>query len=663
VLVSAHARRLREDRARLGRPASVRPVDGTLEARWDGERAAITFALDERERRPRKDGGGARAEAAPPAPAHLRGLVLLTELRATDLLLGTTPLPWRASAELEAESLPLAAIPASSRATRMSGRLSGRARLRDVNQDPSFELNAHVDDFGVGGASVENVDVTTGGRDRSLFARASIADRSTQATIQLASSSLRMKGTDVSWDASAPTRLDYAVQNGRLALVAPLVKRTVSEIDGRVDGAGSVTIEQGAEHVEGGLAVQDARLYVNVLGEEISSLGAIAKFEPNGAFRIQEANGKMGTGEFRASASGTMKGLRLDRADVTLLATKDGIPISAQGAKFADATGEVHLEARLEQDALVVDAQVSRAVVSLPKSTQTLQPLDPDPTISIGVRERNGKLDTSVVRKTRGGAGGPAPARPEESLDLRMTVDIGKDVRLEGRGLDLLLGGRTLVELTEELRVTGRIDLRGGSIEVHGRRFSIDHGTVTFPEGGDPGNPTVVAAAYWDAPDRTRVWVDYAGPLDGGHLTLRSVPQLSPNEILSVLLFGRTDPNQATAGSAQQQGQSSELGASVAMTGGFLATDLNKALSEIDPNLDVATDTLSGNRVRAKIGRSFFDRRLKVSVGVAPGRATYRDPDTTFLFLNWQFVPKWSLVATGGDTGTTILDVLFQHRY
>jgi hypothetical protein len=55
-------------------------------------------------------------------------------------------------------------------------------------------------------------------------------------------------------------------------------------------------------------------------------------------------------------------------------------------------------------------------------------------------------------------------------------------------------------------------------------------------------------------------------------------------------------------------------------------------------------------------------RNLRVQLGYAPGRS-YREPDTTFLFLDWQFIPKWSLIATRGDRGTSILDVLFQHRY
>ena len=110
-------------------------------------------------------------------------------------------------------------------------------------------------------------------------------------------------------------------------------------------------------------------------------------------------------------------------------------------------------------------------------------------------------------------------------------------------------------------------------------------------------------------------------------------------------------------------GNSGDTSGATAVGSGFVAGDLNRVLSEIDENLDVETDTLSGNRTRTKLGRSFFDRRLKVQVGYAPGRTTYREPDTTYLFLNWQFIPKWALVATRGDRGTTIFDVLFQHRY
>ncbi len=669
VVVSAKARTLREDRRRTRGVQSFEPLDGTLEARWDGERAAVTFALDERERRQRlrrrPDLEGA-SPAPPRKPGHLRGLVLLSDVRMTDVLEGKAPtkLPWSASAEVEVENLSLAALPFARGTT---GLLTGRARVRDLNRDPSFEANAHVDDFGASGAKVQSLDVTAGGRDRSLFAHASVLDQrsteKTQGTFQVASKSLRMSGTSFSWDPSAPTRIDYAVQNGRLALIAPLVKSAVSEIDGRVDGAGSATIDETSQVFEGGLALQDGRLYVNVLGEEISSLNATAKFDRTGTFRIDEATGKMGTGEFRASVQGRMDGLRFMGGEATIVASKDGIPISAEGATFAEATGEVKLSAAMSEDrnTLLVDVAVNRADVRLPdRDVQDLQPLDPDPTVKIGVRRSNGDLDTAAVRKTRGGTGKTSPTTKADELVTRLDVLLGNSVHLKGRGLDVSLGGRTVLEIAEELNITGRIDLRGGTIEVYGRRFTVDRGTVTFPEGGDPGNPTVVAAGYWDAPDRTRIWVEVTGPLKGGKIALRSEPPYSPNEILSVLLFGRPDPNVAAASGTPDA--SSDSGATAVGTG-FFAADINRALSSVDKDLDVETDTLSGNRMRAKLGRSFFDRRLKVQIAVATGRATYREPDTAYVFLNWQFIPKWSLVATRGDRGTSILDVLFQHRY
>jgi translocation and assembly module TamB len=670
VVVSAHARSLREDRRRMPGEATFNPLDATLDARWDGERAAITFAFDERQRRQpsRQPRPGAKALVVPVrqprrTPGHLRGLVLVTDLRMRDMLHGKPlrDLPWAASAEVEVENLALTAIPVS---TGLSGLLTGRARVKDFNRDASFEAKAHVDNFGTGGAVVQNLDLTAGGRDASLFAHASITDESTNATLQLASKSLRVKGTDLSWEPEATTRLDYVVQNGRLALLTPLLKGLVSEIDGRIDGTGSVTVDNGSQVFEGGLALQDARLYVNLLGEEISSLTATAKFDRTGVFRIEDATGKMGSGEFRASVNGQMKGLRFMGADATIVATKDGIPISSEGATFADATGELKLSAKMSEDrrTLLVDATVPRADIQLPdRTTQSLQSLDPDPTVAIGVRQRNGKLDTTAVRKSRGGTGQQSSSKAEQGLVTRVNVALGNEVHLEGRGINVNLGGRTVVELANELKVTGRIDLRSGTIEVHGRKFTVDRGTVTFPDGADPGNPTVVAAAYWDSPDRTRVWVEYAGPLNGGKLTLRSEPAYSPNEILSVLLFGRPDPNMAAAGNTAAK--SNDAAGATAVGTGFIAADINRALSEIDKETDIETDTLSGNRTRTKLGRSFFDRRLKVQIGYAPGRTTYREPDTTYLFLNWQFIPKWSLVATRGDRGTSILDVLFQHRY
>lgn len=687
LVVSARAEGLRAEQRRgrraAGPPGTSRlaPLDGILEARWDGQRGVITFGVDEQPM-PSRPGPsappprleltglpGELARRTKRAPGHVHGLVTVNDARMIDLLRGRalTDLPWSASSEVEVQDLELGAlpipIPAGLGARQITGALSGRFKIRDLNRAASFEANATVTDFGIGGAVVQALTVTAGGRDASLFVKAEVKDADSQATLQLASQSPKVNGLEFGWDAAKPSRLDYAVQNAQIGLFLPLVRRSISEMDGRINGAGSVTLDGDTQVFEGGLALAQTSLYVNAMGEQISGLTATARFERSGSFSIESATGKLGAGEFKVTASGQMKGFQFASAYATLIATKDGIPISSEGASFASAAGEVNALVTLSPDRSTLDIKLSvpQANVSLPeRSTQQLQPIDPDKTIDIGVRRKDGKLDTNAVRRTRGGTG--RQAATTASFTTKLEATLGQHVRLEGRGLDITLGGKTYVQIANELAVTGQIDLRGGTIEVHGRRFAVDRGIVTFPEGGDATNPSVVAAAYWDAPDRTRVWVEFAGPLKSGAITLRSEPAYSKNEILSILLFGQPDPNMAAASGGGSNTSGGDASGATAVGSGFVAEDINRMLSEIDSNLNYETDTLSGNRARTKLGRSFFDQRLKVQIGYAPGY-TYREPDSTYLLLNWQFIPKWSLLGTAGDKGTSILDVLWQHRY
>jgi hypothetical protein len=39
------------------------------------------------------------------------------------------------------------------------------------------------------------------------------------------------------------------------------------------------------------------------------------------------------------------------------------------------------------------------------------------------------------------------------------------------------------------------------------------------------------------------------------------------------------------------------------------------------------------------------------------------NPDLTLLTLSWRFAKAWSAQTTIGDAGTTIVDLIWQHRY
>ena len=138
----------------------------------------------------------------------------------------------------------------------------------------------------------------------------------------------------------------------------------------------------------------------------VTDVAATARFDRTGVWRIEEATGRIGAGEFRATATGQMKGLSFLGAEATVIASKEGIPISAEGATFAEATGEVKIAAKMSDDrrSLAVTVDIPRADVQLPdRSTQKLEPLEPDPTIAIGVRQKDGTLGSAI---------GPAKRRP-----------------------------------------------------------------------------------------------------------------------------------------------------------------------------------------------------------------------------------------------------------
>ncbi len=661
------------------------PVDASVDLRWDGGDVVAVVTADEQAlpRDVREAARGRGRETKPRGLGSARGLVLARASARELLVRGADP-GFRASAELSADKIDLAPLPLPYNAR---GSVSGRFSVRDVNGSPSFNANARFTDLVLANAQFGSGDVVVGGRDKGLFGVARLTQHEGgTAQLQVVSQALRLQGRSVSWDDEATTRLDYSLQNVRLSVLRPVVRRMFPEVDGRLDGRGSVTILGNEQTFEGGAAISDGRLYVNLLGEEVTNVQAMVHFERNGVFRVQDASGRIGEGDLRASMTGRMKGLRFMGANASVvIPSKRGIPLSTEGATYAEATGQANLQMVMSEDrsTLLCAVDVPAARVELPeRSTQSLQSTEDEPSITIGRRRPDGSLApiqlhqrgaraaqqaTAATRRARRkqekdapSAALPEPTVPatppadasERDLVTRFTISIGRGVWIEGRGMHIASTGLLLVEVGGELSVTGRVDLTEGTVDVQGRRFTIDRGTLTFLEDEEPTNPTVLASAYWDAPDGTRVWAEFADPFQTGKLTLRSEPPYSYNEILSLLLFGRPEGNIASTGST-------------GVAGGVVAPGLNRALEQ-----------LAGGEVeiRANVGTTRFQQqsrpeievrrgRVGVTVGYVVGVPSLVQPDTTLLTIDWQFLPRWSVAATRGNASTTILDVLYRYRY
>src|SRR6185295_3060048 len=104
-------------------------------------------------------------------------------------------------------------------------------------------------------------------------------------------------------------------------------------------------------------------------------------------------------------------------------------------------------------------------------------------------------------------------ATPEQTDERGAVIKVvARDVEVRrGTGLRVRLDGAPTIQLGKDRGVYGKITLRSGFLDVQGKRFEIEKGTITFD--GESDNPQVVVTAGWTAPEGTRVYADFVGPL------------------------------------------------------------------------------------------------------------------------------------------------------
>jgi translocation and assembly module TamB len=386
-------------------------------------------------------------------------------------------------------------------------------------------------------------------------------------------------------------------------------------------------------------------------------------FMPDGIVRLESLSAFGTTGKLTASGFAQLDGLKLAGAEAVLrIPRSDAMPLALQGASLGTVYGEFDMKVTSSSGhkALNVKIEVPSLHVELPEaSTHSVEELDEsEPQTHVGVYASPGKfvllpLDGLDAQQQIDGT-------PKASNTLTVDVHFGQNVEIQrGTELKVDLDGDLEAKIADATEVTGQIRLKTGRIDVQGKPFDIESGTVTFL--GDPSNPEIHVTASWTAGDGTRVYADYVGPLKTGKVTLRSEPARPQNEILALILFGTADGLQpARPTSGPQPDSTTKAGTAV---GGFATAGLSKGLNK-----------LTGLEITAKIDTSGTNPRPEVAVQIArdislqiavvlgalpPGM----NQDTTYATIDWRFFKDWSLETTFGNQGTSIADIVWQHRY
>lgn len=332
---------------------------------------------------------------------------------------------------------------------------------------------------------------------------------------------------------------------------------------------------------------------------------------------------EFGNGRLRAKLDGT----RMRINEFTLQGADDkgtGGVLTAQGeAGWVDGKPQVQLNAKLERlrasirtdRQLTVSGEVQAGLKG--QQSELTGKLLVDQARIILPDEGTPQLgDDVVLRSTRGAAAGQkAPAQTSgETVDrdarpvkLAVELDLGRDFRIQGKGIDtrvrgtLALSGETL----REPRLNGTINTAGGQYRAYGQRLDVEQGMLRFT--GAIDNPSLDILAI--RPNLTqRVGVQITGTALLPRVRLYAQPELPDAEKLSWLVVGRSSASGGAEAALLQQAALALLGSKGGGMSGGLAASLG--LDELSyrgasSNTDGST-TESALTLGKRFSRNFY---------------------------------------------------------
>ena len=258
----------------------------------------------------------------------------------------------------------------------------------------------------------------------------------------------------------------------------------------------------------------------------------------------------------------------------------------------------------------------------------------------------------------------PVPAAGAAPFEVRLDVEAPRNLWVHGKdaSLELGLGRDFYVEAAGKPAVYGQVLVRRGRIDVFGRRFDLQAGSmVQFV--GPPDQPRLdVTAKYFNEAENISVLLTAKGPLDKMTIAVTSPdrPDLTEGQLYTLIVTGKLQ----FGSSGNSAGSASASGEAASLVGGVVAAQLQKTLARKLP-LDVLTlqagdEGLTGSRLEAgtyltsKLYAGYVGR-----VGANPALLQNRNA----VHVEYQLSRRWSFDAEYGDVGTGTADLLWTKNY
>ncbi|HSY20647.1 MAG TPA: translocation/assembly module TamB domain-containing protein [Polyangiaceae bacterium] len=620
------------------------PLDGDLTATYDGTKGDAKLEVRSKD-------------------ATLLAFAANTNAKVADFLVGDGDAArWTAGAHARLSDFPLDSIgPLSDR--RMHGKASGEFELANFHDDARVRADIDVRELRVGKVQYGKASLKSKYDGRHFGVDVHLDQGTGSADAKAETGMLWGARMAPAVDPNGTTDLSLRAQHLNAGFLAPFVRSSMDEFEGTLDADARVSIAPQKKPVmSGSVSFQKGTVELAALGQELHDVRAKVAFTPDGVVRLSDVSASGTSGRLTAAGTARLDGTDLLGAEVDVkIAKRDALPVDMQGSDMGTAYGQFAIKAAptVDRRTMNVTVNVPSMHVELPQADMhTVEDLDDTPSdVHVGVYAAPNKF---VSLPLDGAGSGSPPKAPSGSQNtLKVTVQLGQDVGIK-RGTDLkaMVSGNVTAEVSDKTIVRGQLHLRDGKLDVQGKSFQIETGTVTFV--GDPGNPEINVTAGWNAPDGTRILADYVGPLKTGKVTLRSEPNRPQSEILAILAFGTADGSTATPYATPSPDAGTQAGTTVGgVAAGGLTQGLNK-LTGVDITAKIDTNHINPRpEVAVQIARD-ISLQLAVVLGTPPPG---ENPDTTYVTVDWRFLRQWSLETTFGDMGSSIADVVWQHRY
>ncbi len=488
-----------------------------------------------------------------------------------------------------------------------SGRLNARLDLAGARANPNLDLTLDVADLLAHAGNIDPPKLTA-------QAKASLRAGQFTTTAEIADPSSKMRAVG---ELSCPLRLSLdppavtisestpvsgkIMANADLAVLPHFLRLDDQSMNGTVEMRFLVGGAPSAPTLDGSALIRNASYENHRTGTHLNDLRA--SLQAHDSILTADLSGSDGrTG--RVEAQGMLNvASRTYVADITLRAAR----ILDLDSFQSTVNGAVHARGDEDSAHLSGDLTLDPTEFRLPRSMPADLP----------------RIDIAHIN-TPPSQSAPRPAARPFATELDLNIHVPARFFVTGRGLDSEWAGRVRVQGSPtQPRVTGTVNLLRGRFEFLDRSFDLTQGALSL-DGATPPNP------YLDVIGETQVLettaqVHLLGPAKNFRLTLSSVPALPADEILAMVLFGRSSrqisPLQAVR-LAQAAAQLTGIGATPDFLGS-IKTRLGLQEVNVDKDEDDATNVgvggYLGGKYYVRTQRSVSGQdKTKVDIQITP---------------------------------------------